>query len=84
MADFTTAGTASADNVANLLQGQISTLEGQIDDALSAAQGGELSTAEALQLQLEISRWSLTVNMTTQAMKAMHDTTSAVLRNISA
>jgi len=45
---------------------------------------GEITTSEALQLQLDIARWSLTTNLTSQALKSMQDGTSQIIRNVGA
>ena len=84
MSAYTIPGQAnSAGAVGEIMTSFINDAETNVNTVLELAQDGDISTGDALQLQLAISHWSLSVNMATQTTKAVHDTTASVLRNVS-
>ena len=61
----------------------INRAESDLNDALAAAAAdGEITTEEALDLQLAMSNWSLMVQTTTNMMKSMEDAHAAIVRNL--
>ncbi len=80
---FTTNESPMSGYVANEMSTAVAGTEDNVTQTMEAALGdGEITTSEALQLQLDIARWSLTTNLTSQALKSMQDGTSAIIRNV--
>lgn len=69
-------------SVNNTLNSTVNNLEGQLRQQMSAAQGGDLSQPEMMNLQFQMSKWQLVTNMQSNIMKTLSDAVKGTIQNM--
>jgi hypothetical protein len=69
-------------SVNTALNSTVGSLEGKLRTNLSAAQGGDLSQPEMMNLQFELSKWQLVTNLQSNIMKTLSEAVKGTIQNM--
>ena len=69
-------------DVNSALGSTVNSLGGEIQSKMNAAQGGNMSEVQMIDLQHSLNKWSIMLNLQTNIMKTMADGMKSVVQNM--
>ncbi len=69
------------DNVASAMGATTEQMESSLKSSIEGS-GGEMSTRDMIKLQMEMNKYNMQVQLESNVMKSIADTTKAVVQNI--
>ncbi len=69
-------------SVNNALNSSVGNLESKLRQNMQAAQGGDLSQQDMMNLQFELSKWQLVTNLQSNIMKTLSEAVKGTIQNM--
>lgn len=69
-------------SVNNALSGSASRIENDLQANLNSLQDGDVSQAEMIQIQYELSKWTMVTNLQSNVMKTVSEGIKSTIQNV--
>ena len=70
------------DDINSRLGNTVSSIGSNVQTKLNATNGGDMTEVEMINLQHDLSKWSMMVNMQTNVLKTMSDAMKSIVGNM--